>query len=224
MASILVIVFLAALVGIIRPYKFAPQFDRRHYGVAAAVSFVLIGITAPEPTKPLIEPSSTNVAEKAPAPTTSGNASPKASSPIVSDGEWEYSEQKDEMRGAVSRFAELQAQNTIQLDFPYGKQRGQILVRQSPQFGFDLLVGVPSGQIMCHSFSNGHINVKFDDGPIQRFGCQDASDGTSNMVFVQNARGFLAKLKKSQRVVVEAEFFQNGMQQMTFNSAGLKWE
>ena len=36
---------------------------------------------------------------------------------------------------------------------------------------------------MCSSFSNSHINVKFDDNPIRKYGCTDASDGTSNMVF-----------------------------------------
>lgn len=128
------------------------------------------------------------------------------------------------MRGAVTRFAELEAENTISLDFPYGEQRGQMMVRQSPQFGFDILVGVREGQIMCNSFSNSRINVKFDNGPIERFGCTDASDGTNNMVFIQNTKAFMAKLKKSNRVVVEAEFFQNGMQQMVFETAGLKWD
>jgi hypothetical protein len=128
------------------------------------------------------------------------------------------------MRGGESRYAQLEGSNTIDLDFPYGEQRGEILVRQSPKFGFDILVGVPSGQIMCNSFSNSHINVKFDDGPIRRYGCTDASDGSSNMVFVQGAKGFLANLKKSKKLVVEAEFYQNGMQQMTFDSANLKWE
>ncbi|PLK22266.1 hypothetical protein C0V72_15855 [Porphyrobacter sp. TH134] len=98
------------------------------------------------------------------------------------------------------------------------------MVRQSPQYGFDILVGVESGQIMCNSYSRSYINVKFDDGPIQRYGCNDASDGTSNMVFVEGAKGFLGKLKDSKKVIVEAEFFQNGMQQLAFDTANLKWE
>lgn len=128
------------------------------------------------------------------------------------------------MRGGETRYAQVEAADTINLDFPYGEQRGRILVRQSPKFGFDILVGVPSGQILCNSYSNSHISVKFDEGPIRRFGCTDASDGTNNMVFVEGAKSFLASLKSSKRVVVEAEFFQNGVQQMTFNTANLKWE
>ena len=138
--------------------------------------------------------------------------------------EWDYSSEKDEMRGAETRYAQLEASNTIDLDFRYGEQRGRILVRQSPKFGFDVLVGVPKGQIMCSRLSNSHISVKFDDGPIQRFGCTDASDGSDNMVFIEGAKAFLTKLKKSKKAVIEVEFYQNGMQQMTFNTANLKWE
>ena len=224
--GILVILFFAAVIGILRPYKFAPKLDRRHYSVAAVLAFVLIGVTAPKVAPQAAKSAQPGGAVPPPVPASAAaTGSPDiAGDAKPSESEWRYNEQKDEMRGATSRFAELDAQNTINLDFPYGEQRGHIIVRQSPQFGFDLLVGVPSGQIMCNSFSNSRINVKFDDGPIERFGCTDASDGTSNMVFVQNSRGFLAKLKKSGKVVVEAEFFQNGMQQMVFNSAGLKWE
>src|SRR3546814_11310943 len=87
-----------------------------------------------------------------------------------------------------------------------------------------LFRSVPSGQIMCNSFSDAYVNVKFDDCAIQRYGCTDASDGTSNMILIQGSKGFLSKLRKSKKAVVEAEFFQNGMQQMTFNTANLKWE
>src|SRR3546814_9545988 len=62
------------------------------------------------------------------------------------ESEWNDSTEKDEMRGTTSRFAQLDAANMINLDFPYGEQRGRIVVRQSAQFGFDILVGVPSGQ------------------------------------------------------------------------------
>lgn len=221
MAGLLAIVFIFLLIGVFRPFKFAPEVSRTHYGVAAFVTFILIGVMGPQgPFAGPQAPDSRGLPEPTASVSTKDAAKPEAE-PV---GKWTYREQKDEMRGAATRFAELNAENTIQLDFPYGEQRGQILVRKSPQFGLDVLVGVPSGQIMCHSFANSRINVKFDDGPIERFACTDASDGTSNMVFVKSTSSFLAKLKKSKRVVVEAEFFQNGMQQMVFETVNLKWE
>ena len=223
MSGLFVIIFLAALVGVFKPY--INGVKRWHFGLGAFVSFVLVGALAEPPSKSSSAPD--NAATGAPSSTVKGTDGAVAEATRSADepeSEWHYSTEKDEMRGTETRYANLDAANTITLDFPYGEQRGRFLVRQSAKFGFNIMVGVPSGQIMCNSFSNSHVNVKFDDGPIQRYGCTDASDGTSNMVFIEGAKGFLSKLKKSKKAIVEAEFFQNGMQQMTFNTANLKWE
>ena len=220
MAGLFAIVFFAALVGVFKPY--IKDAKRWQFGLGALVAFILIGVFAETPSK-------TSAAPGEPTEKVS-NSDDDASTVVAAktvqepESEWNYSTEKDEMRGTTSHFAQLDATNMIDLDFPYGEQRGRIVVRQSAQFGFDILVGVPSGQIMCNSFSDSYVNVKFDDGAIQRYGCTDASDGTSNMIFIQGSKGFLSKLKKSKKAVVEAEFFQNGMQQMTFNTANLKWE
>lgn len=219
MSGLFAIVSLAALVGVFKPY--INGVKRWQFGLAAFIAFVMIGVFA----EPAIKAPSAAEAAKSNAGTPAETPSSATTGDIEDqEGEWSYSSEKDQMRGEETRYAELQATNTISLDFPYGEQRGRILVRQSPKFGFDILVGVPSGQIMCHAYSNAHVNVKFDDGPIERYACSDASDGTSNMVFIQGAKGFLAKLKKSRKAIIEAEFFQNGMQQMTFKTANLKWE
>lgn len=219
MAGLFAIVFFAAIVGVFKPY--IKDAKRWQFGLGALVAFILIGVFA--------EPASkTSIASEEPTEKVANSVDDAATGAAAAikepESEWNYSTEKDEMRGTTSRFAQLDAANMINLDFPYGEQRGRVVVRQSAQFGFDILVGVPSGQIMCNSFSDSYVNVKFDDGAIQRYGCTDASDGTSNMIFIQGSKGFLSKLKKSKKAVVEAEFFQNGMQQMTFNTANLKWE
>jgi hypothetical protein len=175
-AYLFLIAFFVALYGVFRPFKSFPQAKRWHYGLAAFASFMLVGMTAEAP-------NGTNNANTSNNPSTSAPSTSKtdAETPSAPASNWTYDTSKDEMRGGVERFASLDAENTVKLDFPYGEQRGRILIRQSPRFGFDIMVGVPSGQIMCNSYTNSHINVKFDDGPIQRFGCTDASDGTNNM-------------------------------------------
>ena len=223
MSGLFGILFLAALVGVFKPY--INGVKRWQFGLGAIVSLVLVGAVAPRPD---------SASNKTIAPIISNSASTgdvvdagKAIVPPPSPeppSNWTYSTEKDEMRGTESNFAQVEAHDTINLDFPYGEQRGRILVRKSAKFGFDVLVGVPSGQVMCNSFSNSHISVKFDSSPIRKYGCTDASDGSSSMVFIEGAKGFLANLKKSKRVVIEAEFFQNGLQQMTFETANLKWE
>jgi hypothetical protein len=213
------------LVGVFMPY--IKGWRRWHFGVAAFVAFILIGlsgsVTAGNEAGQAYKGGDT---EKASSANTSSDATTpvESSTSATPENDWSYSQDKDQMRGGTTYYAQLESTNSIHLDFPYGDQKGKILVRKSPQFGFDVLVGVDSGQILCNSFSNSHVNVKFDDGPIKRYGCTDASDGSDNMVFIQGASGFLSNLKKSRKTVIEAEFFQNGMQQMTFDTAGLKWE
>ncbi len=212
MSTIFVLVLLATVVGIFKPY--IPNSKRWHFVVATFAAFIMIGVTAPD-----VE---TETASKTTAPSKVTDSA--ETKPTAPESKWAYDAEKDEMRGGETRYASLDAENTINLDFPYGEQRGQIVIRESPKFGFDLLVGVPSGQVLCSSFRDSYINAKFDDGGIERFGCTDASDGTNNMVFLNDDRRFLQKLKKSKKLIVEAEFFQNGIQQMTFDTTNLEWE
>lgn len=235
MEYIALLAFVAALIGVVKPY--IPNTKRWHFGIAAFLSFVAVGAFAPPQNsggnsataaQPEVDTSAAekvvNDAANEAFAVVNGADTGKTTEVPDAASKWNYSEKKDEMRGGVSKFAELEAENTIDLDFPYGEQRGLILVRKSTQYGFDILVGVRNGQILCNSFQNTRINVKFDDGPIQKFGCTDASDGTNNMVFISESKLFLSKLKGSKRVIVEAEFFQNGNQQMMFQSENLKWE
>jgi hypothetical protein len=212
---IFLIVLIAAIVGIFKPY--IQSTKRWHFALAAFASFVMIGITAPQPDGT----ESTNSDSGDQSISADKAANTELSRP---NSKWSYNTEQDEMRGGESRFASLDAENTINLDFPYGEQRGQILIRDSAKFGFDILVGVPSGQVLCNSFQDTYLSVKFDNGGIERFGCTDASDGTNNMVFLNSEKRFLEKLKKSKKLIVEAEFFQNGVQQMTFDTANLDWE
>lgn len=223
MSGVFAIVFLAALVGVFKPYINGAK--RWHFGLGTFAAFILIGAFATPASKSGDKPDSASTTAANPVANKNDTASDSTKRfPEETPSEWTYSTEKDEMRGGETRYAQVEATKTINLDFPYGEQRGHMVVRHSPKFGFDILVGVPSGQIMCNAYSNSHISVKFDDSPIRRYGCTDASDGSNSMVFVQDAKGFLANLKKAKKTMVEAEFFQNGLQQITFNTANLKWD
>ena len=51
-----------------------------------------------------------------------------------------------------------------------------------------------------------------------------ASDGSSNVVFIENASKFIGLLKTSKKIILEAEFFDAGNKQFDFNVEGLKWD
>ena len=128
------------------------------------------------------------------------------------------------MRGTSSKVAQITSDNVVDLDFPYGEVHGQLWVRQRHEDGLNVAFEVEKGQVLCNSFTESYVSIKFDDRPIQKFRCTDASDGSSNVAFLSNEHSVLAELKKSKRAIVEAEFFQQGRKQFTFDTAGLNWK
>ena len=184
MTVVFFLILLVAMVGVFRPYKFLPQGKRWHYGFAAFASFIAVGLFAPE------QAGDSATDAKIDAPTNKISNSIKAG---VADAEaqkskWEYNTQKDEMRRSEAHFATVNSENTIEFDFPYGEQPGILTVRRDPQYGLDLMFSVPSGQILCSGFGDDYINAKFDDGPIRRFGCSGASDGSSEVSFIASPK------------------------------------
>jgi len=221
MAFVFLVLFILAVIGIFRPYRFLPQGKRWHYGLAAFASFMAVGITAPEPSQNPTSgaPSQSSAAE---AMAATDEESDKVDCALKS--KWVYDTQADQMRGSAAKFATLNSENSIKFDFPYGEQPGILTVRQDPQYGLDVMFSVPSGQILCHGFGNSYINVKFDDGPIRKFNCNNASDGSSEVSFIESPKQFLTALKSAKQTVIEAEFFQAGRQQYIFDTQNLTWE
>ncbi|MFZ5748634.1 MAG: hypothetical protein ACOY45_13390 [Pseudomonadota bacterium] len=219
MTGLFSVLFFAALFGVFKPY--IKGLKRLHFGIAAFVALILVGITAPKPADvPQTASSSAEKPKTAPAPESS--AAPREEPAPKS--KWQYSQDKDEMRGTTARFASVDSENEVDLDFPYGEVRGTITLRQRPEDGLNVLFSVEKGQILCHSFTNTMVAVKFDNGPIQKFRCTSASDGSTETAFLSPASKALAALKKADRVIVEAEFFQQGRKQFTFDTHGLDWK
>jgi hypothetical protein len=138
---------------------------------------------------------------------------------------WTYSDNKDEMRGTNEKTASVDSSNTLDFDFPYnGGSRGTLTLRQRQKDGFQAYLSVTKGQFMCHHFEGGRISVKFDNRPIQRFGCTDTSDGTTSVIFIESPKRLLAGLRKAKSMIIEAEFFHEGARQLTFPVEGLNWK
>ena len=210
-------VLLVAIFGLFKPFA---NLRRLHYGLAALFAFIMIGVTAPEPSpsadRPNVEAAALADAGAAPAP--------KAEVEKAAPSPWSYDENTDEMRGTVTKTAEVTSSNQVDLQFPYGTVSGHLQVRKRPTDGLSIIFHVDDGQILCHSFSDGRVSVKIDDQPIKNYGCSGSSDGSSEYAFIRNESGFLANLKKSKRVIIEAEFYQQGRQQFKFDTAGLEWK
>lgn len=133
---------------------------------------------------------------------------------------WEYHSKADSMRGTTTHIARLRSTNRTTFDFPYGSAALDIYLRQPPGRSPEAFVVVVKGQFTC-SYDGCSIRVKFDDGKVQKFYAQSGESPDS--LFLSNVKGWVSQLKKSERLMIEADFFQEGARQFTFTTKGLTW-
>lgn len=144
--------------------------------------------------------------------------------PEVIYSTWQYDNSEDEMRGETSYFASNESINTVELQFPYqGGTRLNILLRDNAKHDKDIMFIVNKGQIFC-GFQDCHVNIKFDDGEVQRYETSEAEAGSSEVLFLtNNVSGFVKRLKDSETVMVEVNFYNHGAEQFKFDVSGLEW-
>ena len=149
----------------------------------------------------------------------SASASPGETSP------WSYSQDEDKVRGGTTYYASTTSTNSIAQDFPYDSNTTmRLTVRKSPAYGTDVILTISSGQMMCPSYEGCSGTVRFDDGPAQRVSFSGPEDNSTETVFVDGAKSFIAKLKKAKRVTIEKTLYQAGSPQFEFDVHGLKWD
>ena len=139
--------------------------------------------------------------------------------------QWQYTQEKDEMRGATTYRATNESINEARFGFPYGTSGASIVLRKDPKYGNDIMFIIQSGQFTC--FDGCSISVKFDDQKLERYSMVGTDDGSSDVLFIngnKNLKRFIDKLRQSKKVIIEASFFDHGREQFTFDTQGLKWE
>lgn len=142
-----------------------------------------------------------------------------------SAGGWTYDSQTDPMTSKTGQVAQIESINSLDLQFPYrGLNRGTVVVRAHPRYGFDVFVMVDKGQIVCHSARPCAMSVRFDNAPPMRFTAVRANDGRSTAVFLRPAEKFVAEARKSHAILVQLTMYQAGEQLLKFASdKPLEW-
>lgn len=51
-----------------------------------------------------------------------------------------------------------------------------------------------------------------------------STSGGADVVFLGSEAKLVSKLKKAEKMIIEAEFFDSGLHQITFTTKGFKWE
>jgi invasion protein IalB len=84
-------------------------------------------------------------------------------------------------------------------------------------------VKIERGQFLCSAYDGCNVSVRFDARQVERFHASGPSTHETTVLFVTPADRFLRSLRAAKTVSIEAEFFQEGSNAMTFDTTGLKW-
>jgi len=151
-------------------------------------------------------------------------ANSEASSPAVEPANWTYRDVDDAMTDKPTHFACTTSVNSVNLNPPYQNVDARLCVRRSSKFGLDTFVELNGdGQILCRSYEGCTVHVRYDQRPRQAVSGTSASDGSSNIVFLNSASRIVEQLRNSKRMLVELEFYEAGNQTLEFNTADFKW-
>jgi hypothetical protein len=134
---------------------------------------------------------------------------------------WSYSTATDPMAGRASHTASIESENTVEFGFPYeGAQHGTLWIRNHPSYGHDVFLTIERGQILCHSFDECTVRVRFDDGPAERWSGAEPSDNNTTTIFIRNYSRFVERMRHAKVVRVQIPVYQEGDQTFEFRVDG----
>jgi hypothetical protein len=138
---------------------------------------------------------------------------------------WSYRTDTDDMTGRTARYATIRSENTVNFSFPYqGAQRATLAIRTHPSYGRDVLFQIEKGQILCTSYTRCRVRVRFGDGQPQTWGANEAADGSSTTIFLQDYDTFVARMRRSGVVRIQPEIFQEGAPVFEFQAGGFDFD
>ena len=143
------------------------------------------------------------------------------------DHEWKYESEDDEMTKSESYFATISSDNGEVFEFPYDEEGGShliVTVRQTKKYGTDIVLRISKGQFLT-DVDGQYVSVKFDDNVAKKYKAYNADDGSSDVIFINNAKDFITNAKTAKTIKIETQFFQEGNRIFTFTvDEPLKWD
>jgi len=148
----------------------------------------------------------------------------QASSSVPVESKWEYSQSRDQMSGKTIYFARLYSNDELNFKFPYsGQNRADLTLRRNEGGKTEVMFSIQRGQFMCH-INGCAIRVRFDDGKISDFTATGTDDADPTVVFINNPARFIKELRGAKKLLIQATYFQEGSQAVTFEPQNLRWQ
>jgi len=154
------------------------------------------------------------------SPQTNPSGNPAGKSDTLGK-QWIYDAREDKMTGGKTYTAYVLSTNTVNFHSPYsGEQNARLLLRTDPKYGRDVMFSIERGQLLCRSYEDTTILVRFDDGKPERFSAVGPADNSSDLAFIRNYDKFLTKLKSSKIVRISINVYQEGSPVFEFDVSG----
>lgn len=135
--------------------------------------------------------------------------------------QWNYSQDEDPMAKGTTYHAIVQSTNTVNFDFPYsGAQHGLLGLRTHPRHGKDVIFKIEKGQILCRSYEDCTILVRFDDKKAESYSAVGAADNSTETIFIRNYSRFLSSMQKAKTVRIAVEIYHQGSPVFEFDVSG----
>ena len=189
-------------------------------GVGAALVAVFIVLASMGRCTQQVAATNASVTNAVSATNSAVAAAPATAAPVTA---WTYSASTDAMNDAQTRTACVTSNNEVTQTFPYKDVDAQLCIRKSPRYGLDAYVQLNGdGQILC-DIEGCSLHVRFDKGAAGSFPAVSAADNSTNIIFIRRTPALIEALKRSSTTVVEVRLYQNGDQDLRFDTAGLRW-
>jgi hypothetical protein len=140
---------------------------------------------------------------------------------VVAGKQWTYDVSEDKMDGGTTYFANVYSTNAVNFDFPYsGLQNAKLTLRAGYRQAKDVIFSIRKGQILCPSYQDCTVLVRFDDEKPVNYAAAAPADNSSDTIFFRNYEKFLGKLQKAKRVRIAVDIFQEGAPVFEFDVSG----
>ncbi|GEC78152.1 hypothetical protein [Flavobacterium aquatile] len=143
--------------------------------------------------------------------------------PIAPTVKWQFSEDVDKMTSKTVNYASIQANEELEFNFPYDGGSVATLTIRKKDGTIDIYLNVSKGQFNS-SYDGGSIRIKFDNDSPKTFSFSAASDGSSDIIFINSTKTIISKLKTTKQMIIEVEFYNEGLRQIEFDVDGFEWK
>lgn len=208
-------IYLVMAIAIVPPVLPKVPVFKNKPPVSKAVSLILVGIIA------LIIGLFYTPGSTPKVASTQAQAKQQAMLKAAAAEPWSYSQKDDAMSKGKTYYASVSSSNTVKFKFPYsGAQNGELTLRTDPKYGKDVMFSIEKGQILCPSYDECTVLVRFDDEDAVSFTAIGAADNSTETIFIRNYSRFVEKMMKAKRVRISVNIYQEGSPVFDFNVSG----